>query len=341
MRLKCDIRFWILVLVFLAFSGVSRARADVALLLEEPFGTFGAMNPTGHAALYLTRICAESPTELRRCEPNEPGVVISRYHRVAGLDWVAIPLIPYLYSVDTSAEIPDEADPQLEASLRDAYRREHLIELAPNDENGRSPRGEWIQLVGASYDRRIYGFQIETSEAQDDALIRMLNDRHNRAHFNLIFRNCADFTRGVLNSYYPKAIGRNYMADVGIMTPKQAAKSLVKYSRTHRDLQFSTFVIPQVPGTIHRSTSPDGVIESLVKSKKYVLPLVAWHPYVAGSLAVAYFTGGRFSPPKDIAVFDARAAYPQDFSAPAITAASAEPPVTETTDSRQTQVGTE
>jgi len=36
--------------------------------MEEPFGNFGDMNPTGHAAIYLNRVCAETPTQLRRCE---------------------------------------------------------------------------------------------------------------------------------------------------------------------------------------------------------------------------------------------------------------------------------
>ena len=56
----------------------------VALLMEEPYGDFGAMNPTGHAAVYLNHICAESPTELRMCHDGEYGVVISRYHKIDG-----------------------------------------------------------------------------------------------------------------------------------------------------------------------------------------------------------------------------------------------------------------
>ena len=70
------------------------ARADIALFLEEPHGEFGAFNPTGHAAVYLSDVCAESATKLRNCFPGEHGVVISRYHRVAGYDWIAVPLVP-------------------------------------------------------------------------------------------------------------------------------------------------------------------------------------------------------------------------------------------------------
>src|ERR1035437_2144441 len=82
------------------------ARAEMALLLEEPFGLFGAMNPTGHAALYFSNICADSPHHLRRCTAGESGVVISRYHEVAGYDWLAVPLVPYLYAVERPEDVP-------------------------------------------------------------------------------------------------------------------------------------------------------------------------------------------------------------------------------------------
>src|SRR5580698_10024074 len=97
--------------------GTAVARADVTLLLEEPFGTFGGMNPTGHASIYLSRVCAASPTLLRRCNPGEQGVVISRYHRVSGYDWIAIPLFPYLYAVDRQSEVPSTVNAEDVAAL--------------------------------------------------------------------------------------------------------------------------------------------------------------------------------------------------------------------------------
>src|SRR5277367_3219940 len=105
---------------------MASARASVTLLLEEPYGTFGGMNPTGHSAIYFSRVCAETPVLLRRCDPGEIGVVISRYHRVGGYDWIAIPLVPYLYAVDGVDQVPASANPEEVASLRDTYRRAHL-----------------------------------------------------------------------------------------------------------------------------------------------------------------------------------------------------------------------
>jgi hypothetical protein len=155
------------------------------------------------------------------------GVVLSRYHRIDGYDWLAIPLIPYLYAVDEVSKIPDTVTPKLELKLRDAHRREHLEAIAPDDPKHEIPSGEWIQLVGASYDRRIWGFEVATTEAQDNALIQRFNSRRNIGHFNLFFNNCANFSEKVLKFYYPHSIHRNFIADAGMMTPKQAAKSLV------------------------------------------------------------------------------------------------------------------
>ena len=128
------------------------------------------------------------------------------------------------------------------------------------------------------------------------------NDSRNEGHFNLLFHNCADFSRTLLNVYYPHGIHRNFFVDLGITTPKQVARSLTKYADRHPELRFSTFMIQQVPGSIKRSHPIDGVMESVVKSKKYVLPLAVLDPEVAAGLVVAYLTDGRFKAPKDATV---------------------------------------
>ena len=300
---------------------VMRARAgDAALLLEEPYGEFGFFNPTGHAAIYLSDVCADTPTRLRRCEPGEAGVVLSRYHKVGGYDWLAVPLIPYLYAVEYPSDIPAYATPKLELRLRDRYRREHLMGIVPDDPKHEIPGGDWIHLIGESYDRKIYGYAMATEPEQDDALVAMFNDRRNVSQFNLLFRNCANFSESVINFYYPHAVLRNFIADAGLMTPKQAARSLTKYSKTHPDVDLRTFIIPQVPGSIRRSTPVDGVVESLVKSKKYVLPLAFLHPVVTGTLVVAYLGDGRFHIDSKAAVFD-----PAREEKPVQTPANAEP----------------
>jgi len=279
------------------------AHADATLLLEEPYGHLGAFTATGHAAVYLNRVCADTPVKLRRCLAGETGVVISRYNKIAGYDWIAVPLIPYLYAVEGPADVPLFVNPKVVAFLRNEYRKNHLEDIAPDLPNGEPPTGNWTQLVGSAYDRTIYGYQIETSAAQDDAFIRRYNSRENKSHFNLLAHNCADFAREAINFYYPKTLHRNLIADMGITTPKQDAKLLVKFSQRHPELRSSSFVIPQVPGSVPRSTAVHGVVESLLKSKKYILPVAAFEPIAAGAMAVAYATGGgRFDPKKNALV---------------------------------------
>ena len=93
--------------------------------------------PPGHAAIYLSRVCADSLFSLRRCGDGEQGVVISRYHRIAGYDWLAIPLIPYLYAIDRPDQVPRDVSRQDVAALRDDYRRRHLEDVAPDEKRRR------------------------------------------------------------------------------------------------------------------------------------------------------------------------------------------------------------
>jgi hypothetical protein len=290
--------------LFCLFAARGVAYASASLFMEEPYGAFGAMNPTGHAAVYLNHVCADSPTILRPCHDGEYGVVISRYHKIDGYDWIAIPLIPYLYAVDSASDIPASVDRAQVAQLRDAYRREHLLSLAPDAKNGGPPKGEWTELIGASFDRKIHGFQVDSTPEQDLQFIALFNDRKNVGHFNLLFHNCADFSRVVLDTYMPHAIHRNFIADVGLMTPKQVARSLVAYGKKNPSVNMSAFVIPQVPGAVSRSHPVDGVAESLVKSKKYLLPMAVFAPEVTGGVVVAYLVDGRLKLPKGASVFN-------------------------------------
>jgi hypothetical protein len=294
-----------IVLLFCVCS-IPRANANATLFLEEPYSYDGAFAGTGHAAVYLSNVCATSPVVLRACTVGESGVVLSRYDGIAGYDWIAIPLIPYLYAVDQPDAIPLFADAKLVAFLRDQYRREHLEALAPDRSDGGTPDGNWYELIGASYDRTIYGFEIETSPAQDALLISKFNSRPNRERYNFVERNCADFGREVINFYYPHAVHRSLIGDLGITTPKQIAKVLAKYSRHHPELESSTFLIPQVPGTVRRSKPVHGGLESIVAAKKYMLPLLFLQPYVAGSLVAGHLSEGRFDPARHAPILDSR-----------------------------------
>lgn len=278
---------------FILFSfGSVRGQAQAALLIEQPYGFFGAANPTGHNAIYFERICAETPVKLRRCEPGELGAVISRYQGISGYDWVAIPLVPYLYSVDDASAVPAHVDAATVKRLRDRYHEAHLLSLGARLGKGNLIHGGWSQLVGSAYERRIYAFRFETSEEQDDALIARLNANPNRTHFDLVFNNCADFARKLLNSYFPGKFPRNIFPDAGMTTPKQITYKLVRYAQKHPETQLAIFEIPQIPGYRRQSRSNKSVAESLTTTL-YAIPIALANPYLAGGLFADYLMHGR------------------------------------------------
>jgi hypothetical protein len=270
----------------------AKLHAQATLLLEEPYSYDGNFAGTGHTAVYLSRVCADSPIVLRRCHAGESGVVISRYHRVAAHDWIAIPLIPYLYAVDRPEDVPLFANRKSVSFLRANY----LQKLGIDDPDA-------YQLIGSSYDRTSYGFRIDTTPEQDDELISVLNSAPNQEAYKLLNRNCADFVKQIINFYYPHAIHRSVIADLGVTTPKQSAKSLSHFAKHHPKMRLTTFIIPQVPG-LKRSKPAHGVLESLVLAKKYVTPVLLFHPFLVGTAEVAYWAGWRFDPAKGATIFD-------------------------------------
>jgi hypothetical protein len=303
--------------VLTAFAWVAAAPpscAQVTVFLEEPYALDGEFAGTGHTAVYLSSVCAESPTVLRRCRPGESGAVLSRYHHVGGYDWLAIPLLPYLYAVERPQDIPLIADVKIESAMRDAYRKKYLEEVIPDGPGDQTPPGDWYELIGSAFDRTLYGFQLATTAEQDDAFIAAYNDRTNHQAYKLVTSNCADFVRNVVNFYYPKATTRSFLADLDVATPKHVAKSFVSYAHHHSDIPFTAFVIPQIPGSIKRSTPIHGVVDSVFKSKKYEIPLLVFHPFVGGGVALVYMVSGRFNPARDAMMFSAGGALDQPLS---------------------------
>jgi hypothetical protein len=282
-----------LAVFFVAALCAAHIHAQAALLMEEPYGFFGTVNPTGHNAIYFERICAETPVKLRRCGPGELGAVIARYQGIDGYDWVAIPLVPYLYSVENAADVPSHVDRDTVFRLRNRYREAHFQMFGPKLSPGNFVHGGWTQLVGAAYERRIYAFRFQTTPEQDEALMERLNAGPNRTHFNLLFSNCADFGRVVLNGYFPRTFKRSLFPDAGMTTPKQISYKLVRYARKHPETQLTVFEIPQIPGYRCGSHSVKGIDESFVTTL-YAVPIVIVNPYLAVGLSVDYLVRGRY-----------------------------------------------
>jgi hypothetical protein len=113
-----------------------------------------------------------------------------------------------------------------------------LQALVPDRPVGGKPEGNWYELVGSSYDRTIYGFEIETSPKQDALLIEKFNRQPNHESYNFVRRNCADFVHEVIDFYYPHALHRSVIGDLGLTTPKQIAKcwrNIAAIIRSYKD----------------------------------------------------------------------------------------------------------
>ena len=289
---------WVMLLLFTAPS----AHASASLLLEQPYGKLSLVDPAGHSAIYLDNVCAETQLKLRLCHSGELGVVLSRYDGIGGYDWVAMPLIPYLYSVNSISEIPQSVDRTSELLLREAYRRRYLQSVAPDRPDGSAPDGNWYQLLGSAFDRTIYGFRVNTTVEQDARLIASFNDHRNVKRYNGVFRNCADFARVTLNRFYPHAVRRNYIADFGLTSPKSVARSLSHYASKHPETGFAVFMISQVKGDLPRSHSNVDLVEGILK--RYGVPLVVVSPVSTAVVFAAYLGHGRFSMPKHPQLLD-------------------------------------
>ncbi|HTV64875.1 MAG TPA: hypothetical protein VMD98_04675 [Bryocella sp.] len=268
----------------------------MTVLIGEPFGRFGAMLPVGHIAIYLDRVCADGPLRLRMCRPGEPaGVVIARYHRIGQTDWIATPIMEFLYATEHPEEIPAYATPELVSALRKQYREQYLSELVPDGRENSKAFSEWLETVGVSYDRRVWGYELATSRAQDEQLVAFLNGRPNKHIYRLRKRNCANFAAGIINFYFPGAIaGADRLADFGVMTPKHVARLVYEYGMTHPETELKAIQIPQVAGSFHRSRPVRNGAEAGLKTKRYLVALSLLQPEALAGLLVLYLEDGRW-----------------------------------------------
>lgn len=278
------------ILIVLLILQALKAQADVTLFVEAPINFLGHVSSTGHAALLIDSLCSDDHIHMRWCHAGEEGAVVSRYKGINGYDWLAMPPGPYLFAVDSSDEVPETTNIAEVTRLRAEYRANHAasFELNPPDDG-------WIQLIGASYRRRIICIHVHTTAAQDERLMRWLNRRPDRTHFNFFFSNCADFARQMLDVLFPHAVHRNILFDFGMTTPKQLESSLHHYAIEHPELGFEVCELPQVPGDIPRSGHLYGVTESLVKSKPYLFAAAVLDPIGIGSLGVLGIADHRYA----------------------------------------------
>jgi hypothetical protein len=291
-------------LLLLCFLACSRAHADVGVLLNESLDTsFARISGSGHSAVYFSRICPESPIKLRLCRPDEPGSVMSNYTTLGEdqpFEWNVVPLSMYLYGVEDPQNRPLFGSQKIKHALEERYREKYLPAYCDGSVCRTSNKAEWREMVGATLERSIYVFVLETSVEQDKELIAEFNSLPNQNHFNGVTRNCADFSRRVLNTYFPHAARPDYLNDFGLITPKAIARSFTRFGERHPEAHLRVLHFAQLPGTIKRSTECRNANEQLFRSKKLLVPMIIFADHELPFLAASYLLTGRFNPETEL-----------------------------------------
>ncbi len=279
------------------------ARADMGLMLNEALG-MGASRWTGagHAAIYLSNICAASPVTVRPCEPGENGVVLTNY-RNFGEDrsyrWNAIPLNIYLYGVEDERERALYATPTVRWILQERYREKYMGAVC----TGRCQTNAsvfWREGVAATFERDIYVFVVKTTAEQDRRLLAKLQGDPNEDHFNGATNNCADFAAELLNTVFPRAARADHLNDFLMTSPKAVAKSLTHYAQRHPELGLRVVRYTQVPGEFPKSHDNRKGTEQLWRANKWRIPLAVVMPEALAAAGVSYAASGRFNPEREM-----------------------------------------
>lgn len=287
---------------------VPQARASVAVLVGEPFGNFGTMMPVGHTAIYLDHLCANGPLKLRACRPGEPqGVVVARYHQLGQYDWLASPVMEFLYATDDPGKVLPYATIDNSWELREIYRRRLLEKIVPDGTEYDKATDEWWESAGTAYTRRMWGYQLATTAEQDRRFMDIMNERMNRHAYRLKNANCADFAADIMNIYFPGSVRRDHIADFGWMTPKNVARCVEAYGHAHPELDLKVFEVPQVPGSLRRSRPVRGAAEAGLTTKRYLATLLVIQPEVPAVCLVLYLKHGRWQIGRGAEVMDAQA----------------------------------
>jgi hypothetical protein len=291
---------WMVLTILLSYLAGSRAYGDVGVILNESLDTSVEwVTGSGHTAVYFSRICPDSPVKLRLCHPDEEGSVMSNYINLGEdqrYEWNIVPLNLYVYGVQDTRNRPIFGSAKVKKLLEEWYREKALSAYCTGESCMTSDKAEWREMVGAGMSRSMYIFVVETTVQQDLDLIAQFNALPNENHFNGVTRNCADFTKDILNTYFPHSAHRDPLNDFGMTSPKAVARTFTQYSLSHPESHFRVLHFSQLPGTIKRSNEARSGTEQLYHSKKLLIPMVIFAGHELPVAAAAYVLTGRFNP---------------------------------------------
>jgi hypothetical protein len=295
--------FYALALLFACLSSPP-AYGDVGVVLNESLDTsLARITGSGHSAVYFSRICPETPVKLRLCRADELGSVMSNYTTLGEdepFEWNVVPLSVYLYGVEDPQNRPLFGTWKIKHALEESYREKFLSAYCARRFCRTSNNAEWREMVAATISRSIYIFVVSTTVEQDMKLIEEFNALPNVNHFNGVTRNCATFTRRIINTYFSNAARADYLNDFGMTTPKAIARSFAHYAERHPESHFRVLHFAQLPGTVKRSTECRAGTEQLYHSKKLLVPMLIFADYGVPALAASYVLTGRFNPEHEL-----------------------------------------
>jgi uncharacterized protein YbaA (DUF1428 family) len=275
------------------------AQADIGVVIADPTNAgSSAYTHAGHTMVYLSGVCPASPIQARLCRPGEQGSVVTifpNFREDKPYEWNIIPLSLYLEGSLQPGNRLLYGSHAVKAALGDEARTGYFSQVCEHACPAEA-HSYWRDLVAATIDRDIFIYAVKTTRAQDEAAVRWINAQPNVNHYNGITSNCAMYVQSIVNSIFPHVIHRDFLNDIGLMSPKAAAHSFSRWAQKHPELGFYSMHFAQKPGSIRRSGTASSGTEAAIHIKKYWMSaaLIGDHE-VAGSFFVAYLLTDRFS----------------------------------------------
>ncbi len=297
MRFRRALPFFLFAALFAVWGPA--ARADMGVVLADPT-TIGASRFThaGHSLVYLSGVCAETPVHARLCRPGEQGSIVTTYpdfREIGKFSWNMVPVSLYLQgSVQPGNRLLYTSQP-VKNALQERARAGFLQPVCAENECPPLMHTYWRDLVAATSVRDLWIFAVRSSPSEDQAAVEWLNSSVNVNHYNTFTNNCADFTRKFLDAIFPHAVHRDILNDLGMTSPKAAARSFSRWALRQPARGFYAMHFAQQPGSFPRGSIARSGTEAGIHTKAYLLPaaLIGDHE-IAGSFFVAYFLTGRF-----------------------------------------------
>jgi len=230
-------------------------------------------------------------------------------------EWNVVPLSIYLYGVEDPGNRALLASYPIKHLLEERYREKYLAGYCQTVSCRTRSKAVWREMVAATMIRGVYIFSVHTTPEQDQKLIAEFNDATNKNHFNGFTNNCADFTKRVINTYFPNAAKTDHLNDFGMTSPKAVARTFTRYALAHSGSQLRVMHFAQQPGTTKRSRTVRSGTEQLFHSGKLLVPMVLISHYALPVVTTSYFTTARFNAQKEF----------EQHAAALLSAASSEP----------------